>query len=134
MLHIFRRHVAGCTHHGKRTGGKCPSKPPCPVHYEGVDGRGKRHRSQALIDPRTGNGVRDWSRASEIVRDMEAPEQVIKPEVRVTIAEAVEHFLKLKAGKSRDTYRKAERLLAKFGTFMEARGYQFIKEVSFPDL
>ena len=55
MLHIFRRHVAGCAQHEKRTGGKCPSKPPCPVHIEGVDGQGGRRKPQALIDPRTGN-------------------------------------------------------------------------------
>src|ERR1700675_290259 len=120
MLHMFRRHVAGCVHHKKRTGQKCPTRPPCPTHYEGVDGRGKRVRSQGLIDPRTGNGVRDWSRGCEIVRDMEAPETKLEAEVRKPITEAIDHFLKLKATKSRDTFKKSERLLAQFRAFMEA--------------
>ncbi len=136
MVHIFRRHVSDCAYHAKRTGQKCPKRPPCPVHYEGVDGRGKRVRSQALIDPRTGNGVRDWARACELVRDMEAPVPTLAPESRTTIAVAVAHFLKLKTGKSRDTYRKSERLLATFRTFMESapRSYQFMNEIKFPDL
>ena len=134
MLNLFRRHVAGCAQHGRRTGAKCSSRPPCPIHYEGIDGQGKRIKPRALIDPRTENGVRDWSRASELIRDLEAPAPLIVPEKRVTIAEAVGHFLKLKTGKSRDTYRKSERLLAKLGAFMEGRGYQFIKEVTFADL
>jgi integrase len=136
MLHIFRRHVAGCVHNGKRTGQKCPKKPPCPIHYEGVDGRGKRVKSQALIDPRTGNGVRDWSQANELLRDMEAPERILDPVRRTTIVEAIAHFLALKKTKSHDTFKKSERLLAKFRTFMEEapRRYQFITEIRFPDL
>src|SRR5262249_34774278 len=118
----------------KATGQKCPSKPPCPIHYEGIDGQGKRRKPQAFIDPRTGNGVRDWSRACELIRDMEAPSPEIKPEIRTSIGEAVEHFLKLKQGKSRDTYRKNARILAAFKSFMQARGRQFITEVRFPDL
>jgi hypothetical protein len=70
MLNIFRRHVAACAHHGTRTGAKCARKPPCPIHFEGVDGRGKRVRPRALIDPRTGIGVRDWAQANELMRDM----------------------------------------------------------------
>lgn len=134
MLHIFRRHKASCAHHGKRTGPKCPSKPPCPIHYEGVDGRQKRVRSQVLTDPRTGTGVRDWSRANEVVRDMEAPVPKLEPEKRTTIDEAVGHFLKLKATKSRDAFKKAERMLVKFRALMESRGYQFMDEIKFPDL
>jgi integrase len=137
MLHIFRRHVAGCTNNGKRTGQKCPRKPPCPIHHEGVSGPGKRILSQALIDPRTGRGVRDWARACEFVRDMEAPTPVlVAPPPRTTIPEAIDHFLKLKATKSHDTYKKSERLLARLRAFMELapRRYQFIDEIKFPDL
>ncbi len=136
MLNLFRRHVTGCSQHGKRTGQRCSKKPPCPIHYEGIDGQGKRHRPGALIDPRTGQGVRDWSRACELIRDMEAPAPEIKPEVRVTIANAVGHFLKLKRGKSADTYRKNKSVLERFQSFMESapRRYEFIKEVTFPDL
>lgn len=136
MLHIFRRHVAGCVQHEKRTGGKCPSRPPCPVHIEGVDGQGKRRKPQALIDPRTGNGVRDWARANELLVNLESPEPKIEVEVRTPIMEAISHFLKLKATKSRDTLKKSERLLEKFQKFMESppRRYQFMTEIKFPDL
>jgi integrase len=136
VLNLFRRHVAGCAYHARRTGPKCPKKPPCPIHYEGVDGCGKRVRSQALLDPQNGNGVRDWSRACELIRDMEAPSPTLVPERRTKIAVAIEHFLKLKSSKSRDTYRKSERLLAKFRLWMEAapRGYQYMAEIRFPDL
>ncbi len=80
-----------------------------PIHYEGMGGNGKRIRFQALIDPQTGSGVRDWSRACELVRDMEAPTPLIAPITRTTIADAIEHFLKLKTGKAPDTYHKSER-------------------------
>jgi site-specific recombinase XerD len=133
MLNIFRRHVAGCKKQGKRSK-DCPSKPPCPIHYEGIDGQERRVKSRSLIDPRTKSGVRDWSRAAELIRDLEAPAPTIKPEVRTTTKDAVDHFLKLKKGKSCDTYRKSERILCSFNTFMEARGRQFIAEVKFPDL
>jgi integrase len=58
------------------------------------------------------------------------------PEVRTTIAEAIDHFLRLKSSKSRDTYRKHQNLLAKFRSFMEAapRSYQFMTEIRFPDM
>ena len=134
MLNLFRRHVAACTLYGKRTGHKCSKKPPCPIHYEGVDGQGKRRKPQALVDPRTGSVVRDWSRGCEVIRDMEAPAPKLEPNTRTTIAEAVSHFLNLKATKSRDTFKKADRLLVKFRAFEEARGRQFMDEIKFPDL
>jgi len=67
---------------------------------------------------------------------MEAPEQKIEPEVRRTIVEAIAHFQKLKATKSRDTMKKSERPLAKLKAFAESapRRYQFMKEITFPDL
>jgi hypothetical protein len=68
MLHIFRRHLRSCKQFAKRTEGKCPTKPSCPIFFEGVDGNGKRHSQTKLIDPRTGNGIRDWARANEVVR------------------------------------------------------------------
>ena len=91
MLNLFRRHVSECPNYGKRMGQKCPRKPPCPIHYEGMGSNGKRVRCQALIDPQTGSGVRDWSRACELVRDMEAPTPTIVPITRTTITDAIEH-------------------------------------------
>jgi hypothetical protein len=102
MLNIFRRHVAACPNHEKRTGQKCPRKPPCPVHYEGIDGQGHRVKPKGLKDPRTGNGIRDWARANEVLRDLEAPTPVLVAEKRTPINEAVNHFLELKKGKSPD--------------------------------
>lgn len=130
MLNLFRRHVSECPNYGKRMGQKCPRRPPCPIHYEGMGGNGKRNRSQALIDPQTGSGVRDWSRACELVRDMEAPTPMIGPIGGTTSADAIEHFLKLKTGKAPDTYHKSEGLLGKLRTFMDAspRAYQYITE------
>src|SRR6476646_1404362 len=113
MINIFRRHRIGCAYANRRTAGKCPSKPPCPIHFEGTDGKGKRYKPQALIDPRTGTGVRDWAQANEVVRDMEAPEPVMKAAAPVTISEAVDHFLKLKKTKTHNTYMKAKRLMDK---------------------
>jgi hypothetical protein len=59
---------------------------------------------------------------------MEAPTPTIAPITRTTIADAIEHSLKLKTGKTPDTYHKSERLLGKLRTFMEAspRAYQYI--------
>ena len=55
---------------------------PALIHIEGVDGQGKRRKPQALIDPRTGNGVRDWARANELLVNLESPEPKIEAEVR----------------------------------------------------
>ncbi|HEX4227738.1 MAG TPA: hypothetical protein VHZ07_03645 [Bryobacteraceae bacterium] len=136
MLNIFRRHVSACPNYGKRTAQKCPRRPPCPIHYEGIDGQGIRHRSEALIDPRTGNGIRDWARACEVVRDLEAPAPALVPERRTAIQAAIDHFVKLKESKSPDTRRKNRRVLMDFKSFMEAspRNYQFITDVRFSDL
>jgi integrase/recombinase XerD len=136
MLNLFRRHVAGCPGFKKRTGQKCPRRPPCPVHYEGVDGQGKQHRSQALVDPRTGNGIRDWARACEVLRDLETPAPVLVAQKRTTIHEAIEHFLKLKENKSTDTRRKNKRMLTLFKSYMEAnpRNRECMTEVQFSDL
>ncbi|MFN7933253.1 MAG: hypothetical protein U0R19_07995, partial [Bryobacteraceae bacterium] len=137
MLNIFRRHVQACPDHRKRTrNGKCRRKPPCPVHYEGIDGQGRRIKPKALIDPRTGNGVRDWARANEVLRDLEAPTPIMVPENRTTIAVATDHFLNLKKSKSSDTYRKNRTVLTKFSAFMSAnpRNHEFMTDVRFADL
>src|SRR4051794_39581442 len=136
MLNLFRRHVTGCANFGRRTGQKCPRRPPCPIHYEGIDGQGKRRAPGALIDPRTGNGIRDWARACEVLRDLEAPTPLLVPDQRTTISEAIHHFLNLKKAKSVDTQRKNRRMTERFQKFMEAnpRRYQFISEIRFSDL
>lgn len=135
-MNIFRRHVAGCPNFGKRTGQKCPKKPPCPIHVEGVDGQGKYGSPKRLVDPRTQNGVRDWARACEIVRDLEAPTPIIVPELRTPLDQAIHHFTNTKANLTIDVRRKAKKLTARLKAFMEAppRNHQFINEIRFTDL
>src|SRR5690349_21633393 len=72
VLVIYRRHKANCSKAGTRTQ-DCPSKPKCPIHFEGVDGAGIRRKRRALVDPATAGGVRDWNRAVEIIRELELP-------------------------------------------------------------
>jgi hypothetical protein len=130
MLNVFRRHRSGCSLYGKRTE-KCPRKPPCPIHVEGVDGRGVHHRPKALIDPVTQSGVRDWSRASEIVRDMEAPAPLLVAEKRTTIEAAIKTFLEIKETKSIDVFRKNRNLLERLRNFMQAapRSHAFVSDI-----
>src|ERR1035438_6082387 len=100
MLNLFRRHGRDCgpklaptketpnppgeyfakrstsipaPNGGFRNAGWCPSKPQCFCFFEGTDGTGAYHKPKNVIDPRNGQKVRDWSRASEIVRDLDTP-------------------------------------------------------------
>lgn len=136
MLNIFRRHVASCKNSGTRTGQKCPNKPACPIHVEGLSGAGKRIKPQSLIDPRTGNGIRDWARAVEVLRDLEAPSPVLVAELRTPIKDAIEHFSNTKAQTSIDRRRKVKNVLKAFREFLEAgpRAYRFMQELKFHDI
>ncbi len=134
MLNIFRRHRAGCSKAGTRSQ-DCPSKPKCSIHYEGIDGTGLRRRPQALIDPASGSGVRDWSRAAELIREMELPtpiEQTEKP--RVGIEKAVTSFIAFKAHRSADVRRKAKLILGRLKEFLEQRKKFAIADVTFNDV
>ena len=119
MLNIFRRHRDGCSRAGTRSQ-DCPSKPKCSIHFEGIDGAGVHRKRQALIDPASGSGVRDWNRAAEIIRDMELPtpiESVQKPQIG--IEDAIASFIAFKARRSIDVQRKARLILGRLKTFME---------------
>src|ERR1035437_4989562 len=134
VLNIFRRHIADCSKAGTRSQ-DCPSKPKCPIHFEGVDGTGVRRKRQALVDPASGSGVRDWNRAVEIIRDMELPappEQTQKP--RVGIEDAIASFIAFKARRSVDVQRKARGILNRMKAFMERRKKLSIPEITFTDL
>jgi len=134
MLHLFRRHRADCSQAGMRSS-DCSSKPKCPIHYRGVDGVGKRHQPQALKDPSSGAGVRDWNRAVEIIRDMELPappKQNQKPQT--SMESAIASFLAFKAHRSPDVRRKATLILGRLKTFLEGRGKTTVPEVTFTDL
>jgi len=133
-LNIFRRHRAGCSKAGTRSP-DCPSKPKCAIHFEGIDGAGVRRKRQALMDPASGGGVRDWNRAVEIIRDLELPapiEPTQKPQVG--LESAITSFLAFKARKSPDVQRKARLILGRLRAFMERRKKLAVAEVTFNDL
>jgi len=134
MINIFRRHRADCSKAGVRTQ-DCPSKPKCPIHFTGIDGIGKHYKPQALKDPSSGAGVREWNRAVEIIRDMELPappEPTEKPQV--SLETAIASFQEFKTKRSVDVQRKARLNLARMKAFMESRGKTTLPEVSFTDL
>jgi len=134
MLNIFRRHRAGCSKADTRSQ-DCPSKPKCPVHFEGIDGAGIRRKRQALIDPASGSGVRDWNRAVEVIRDMELPvpvEPTVKPQV--SLEDAIASFLAFKSRRSLDVQRKSKLVLGRLKSFMELRKKFAVPEVIFTDL
>jgi integrase len=134
MLNIFRRHRAACSRFGTRSQ-DCTSKPKCPIHFEGIDGTGKRHRPQALKDPASGSGVRDWNRAVELIREKELPaplESTQKPQVN--IADAIASYGAFKARRSKDVQRKARLVLGRLRAFMEQRGKIAVAEITFSDL
>ena len=135
MLNIFRRHRAGCSKAGTRSE-DCPSKPKCPVHFEGIDGSGKRQKRQALKDPASGSGVREWNRAVEILRDMELPtpvEPTLKPQT--AIATATKCFLESKAKKNTETQRKYRNLLKRLQAFAEGTLHKSsINELTYPEI
>ncbi len=134
MLNILRRQIAGCSKAGTRSQ-DCPSKPKCPIHFEGIDGAGVRRTRQALIDPSFGSGVRDWNRAVEIIRGLELPLPVELPQKpRVSLEDAITSFLAFKARKSPDVQRKAKLILSRLRAFMENRKKLAVAEVTFSDL
>ena len=134
MLNIFRRHRDGCSRAGTRSQ-DCPSKPKCSIHFEGIDGAGVHRKRQALIDPASGSGVRDWNRAAEIIRDMELPtpiESVQKPQIG--LQDAIDSFIAFKARRSIDVQRKARLILGKLKAFLERRKKLTVAEITFNDL
>jgi integrase len=134
MLNLFRRHIAKCSKSGTRSA-DCPSKPKCPIHFEGIDGTGKTHKPQRLLDPSSASGVRDWSRAVEIIRDLELPappEPLNKPKTSFEVA--ADLFLKFKSKKSVDTQRKIKLLLSRLQAFLERKHKSTIEEIRFEDL
>jgi hypothetical protein len=113
----------------------CPSKPKCPIHFEGIDGAGIRRKRQALVDPATGGGVRDWNRAVEIIRELELPKPVeptVKPQV--SFESAIASFLAFKSRRSLDVQRKSKLVLGRLKTFLELRKKFAVAEIGFTDL
>jgi integrase len=134
VLNIFRRHIADCSKAGTRSQ-DCPNKPKCPIHFEGIDGAGVKRKPQALLDPASGSGVRDWNRAVEIIRGLELPAPVEIPQKpRVGLEDAIASFIAFKARRSPDVQRKARLILGRLKAFMERRKKLAVAEVTFSDL
>jgi site-specific recombinase XerD len=134
MLNLYRRHIADCSKFGTRSP-DCSSKPKCPIHFQGIDGTGKRHKPQSLKDPASGSGVRDWNRAVEITREMELPtppQQTQKPQASLDAASAA--FVAFKAKRSLDVQRKIRLVLGRLKAFLESRKKTTVAEVTFSDL
>ncbi|HVY92395.1 MAG TPA: tyrosine-type recombinase/integrase [Bryobacteraceae bacterium] len=134
MLNLYRRHRSGCSKAGIRTQ-DCPSKPKCAIHFEGIDGTGIRHKPQALKDPSSGSGVRDWNRAAEIIREMELPrpvEQTAKPQTNLSTA--IDAYLAFKSHRSDDVRRKAQLVLTRLQKFLELRNKRAVSEITLTDL
>ncbi|MGA2039965.1 MAG: hypothetical protein ABSH42_11860 [Bryobacteraceae bacterium] len=141
MLNVFRRHGEGCSLKRKRRDGRhgkgyCPTKPPCRIYVEGIDGTGKYHPPHVLKDPDAGGIVRDWNRACEIVRAMEMrtpPAPVQKP--KTALSTAIAGFLALKAKRDAETQRKYANILKRLQGFCETELHTaFVDDVSFNDL
>lgn len=135
MLNIYRRHRADCSRAGTRSL-DCPSKPKCSIHFEGIDGTGRHLRPQALKDPASGSGVRDWNRAVEIIREMELPIQIEPTQKPQTvISTAATAFLESKAKKNVETQRKYRLLLKRLETFAERTLHKStVSELTYPDM
>ncbi|MGJ5817062.1 tyrosine-type recombinase/integrase [Paludibaculum fermentans] len=138
MLNLFRRHLGnkkdntGCSLAGTRSK-ECPSKPKCPIHFEGIDGQGQRRKPQALIDPATGSGVRDWGRAVEIIRELELPKPPNQQQApKVSLQDAIATFLKSKSGISSDD--KYVLILRRLAAYMELQKRTAVEEVTLVDL
>jgi hypothetical protein len=87
MLHIYRRHVKSCRFWtGKSTNGNRRNKNcRCPIS---VDGRLAGERVNKSL------GIRDWTRANEIVQDWEIAGAIRQePPHQVLIAEACHAFM-----------------------------------------
>ncbi len=134
MLNVFRRHITKCPKFGTRSQ-DCSSRPKCPIHYEGVDGEGRRVRPSALIDPVSGKGTRDWNRAVELIREMELPHPAEKPaSCRISIEKAAATFLASKLKRSPDTQRKIRLLTGRLISFAETKKKYAIDEIDLPTL
>jgi site-specific recombinase XerD len=134
MLNVFRRHISKCSKFGSRSQ-DCSSRPKCPIHYEGLDGEGRKIKPRGLIDPISGRGIRDWNRAVEVIRELELPRPIEKPtRVSVSLEKAAEAFLASKLKRSPDTQRKIRLLTGRLISFAETKKKYAIDEIDLPTL
>jgi hypothetical protein len=157
MLNLFRRHGRDCgpkpaptkenpnppgeyfakrsasipaPNGGFRNAGWCPSKPQCFCFFEGSDGKGAYHKPKNVIDPRNGQKVRDWNRASEIIRDLETPTPVQQDKLVTPLETAIDGY-KDKKAKRTDTVRaKTRRILERMKKFLSAVHSSFTRTMN----
>jgi integrase len=163
MLNLFRRHGRDCgpklaptketpnppgeyfakrstsipaPNGGFRNAGWCPSKPQCFCFFEGTDGTGAYHKPKNVIDPRNGQKVRDWSRASEIVRDLDTPKPVLQDQTPVTSLEtAIDGYRDKKSKRSEAVRGKTRRILERMKKFLwDNYRIETVQEVRLPHL
>lgn len=118
MLTIYRRHKHNCTH---RSEGRAYRRCLCPIWVDGTVGG---------VEVRKSLGLRDWQRAQEQVRKLEA-ENKLPESGPVSIAEAWKHFIA--DAKSRNlseaTIYKYTLLQRQITAFAEAQGFASLSQL-----
>jgi integrase/recombinase XerD len=119
MLTIFRRHKKNCGH---RNEGRRYRRCHCPISVEGFIG--ERHVRAALK-------TADWQRASDIVRQWEAEQQIAGRQNPVSIADAAEKFLADTRARNlgEQTISKYDLLLRRLKDFAERGDYSLLREL-----
>jgi integrase/recombinase XerD len=119
MLTIFRRHKKNCGH---RNEGRRYRRCHCPISVEGFIG--ERHVRAALK-------TADWQRASDIVRQWEAEQQIAGRQNPVSIADAAEKFLADTRARNlgEQTISKYDLLFRRLKDFAERGGYSLLREL-----
>lgn len=123
MLTIYRRHRKSCPHRGRgENRGRRYRRCQCPIWVAGMVGDSRLKRSL---------GARDWQKAQDLVREMEATGTVVEPaNGPVTLDSAWEAFLSdaVKRGLREATLYKYRLLKKRMGGFAKERGLRFITE------
>jgi integrase len=88
------------------------------------------------VDPRTGQKVRDWNRAAQIIRDLETPKPVLQDQPKVTPLEtAIDGYKDKKSKRSDAVTGKTRRILARMQKFLwDTYRIDTVQEVKLPHL
>lgn len=125
MLTIYRRHLKNCEHRGE---GRKYRRCKCPLWADGfLNG----------VELRKALGLRDWTKAQELVREWESlrsePKKTSEP---ISLHQAGEYFLAdvKSRGLSDCTIYKYKLLFNRIEDFAERRGLRYLKELDLPIL
>jgi integrase/recombinase XerD len=118
MLTLYRRHKPTCQHFAK---GRGYHHCKCKIWADGVLGRREVRKSL---------GLRDWTKANQLVQQWEAAERVIERGVAVTLADAWSSMLAdLEARKlSHQTIRKYKLLERQMKAYGDERGLSLLMQ------